>query len=415
MCQSHRPAAVLATAVLALGSAAVAQAPAPVPGLAPAAAHGVGMAPIPPGELRQTIVPAPPDAEQAPIALLIDLSSGRTLFARGTERRFAPASITKVMTAYVAFDMIAKGELKLGQPMPVRPDVFGQWRRKGSTMFLQNNEAPTVDQLLHGIVTVSANDGAAVLADGAGPGTQAWLYRMNAAARRLGMHNSHFGTPNGWPDEGRTFTTAQDLARMGEALLQEHPALYRHFFGHTQFSYGGITQVSHDPITGVVAGADGMKTGYTDMAGYGFLGTAERGGRRLLMVIGNADSGRQRRDAARALMEWGFAAFDNRPLFQADEEIASAKVNRGSRLSVPLVARGALGVTYPKGTRPPVTMEVRYQGPIAAPVRAGSKVADLMVTVGTDAPYAVPLYAKQDVEVAGPMRRLVNGLLGWFV
>lgn len=360
------------------------------------------------------IIPAIPSEEDAPIALLVDLSSGQTLFSREADRRFAPASITKVMTAYTAFELLSQDRLDLPQVMTVRPETFGKWSRVGSTMFLPRDAQVTVGQLLMGVTAVSANDGAAVLAEGAAGSVDNWVALMNANARRLGMHDSHFATPNGWPDGGATYTSARDLVKLARATIKEHPALYRTFFGKPGFSYAGITQRNHDPISGVVQGADGLKTGYTDQAGYTFLGSAERNGQRLVMVVAASDTARARDRASRSLIEWGFAAFDHHTLLPVDQAVAMAEVQNGSRTQVPLVADGPLSVTVPRGTRPAVTMSVRYDGPIRAPIEAGDTLGMLHVTIEGMPSYTVPLKAGARIGEAGALQRVRNGILGWF-
>lgn len=363
---------------------------------------------------RPAIVPALPSEEDAPIALLVDLSSGQTLFSREEQRRFAPASVTKVMTAYTAFERIKQKKLGLTQVLSMTPEAFKTWGRVGSTMFLGHDARVPVNQLLLGVTSVSANDGAAVLAEGAAGSVGAWLGLMNANARRLGMRDSHFASPNGWPDGGATYTTARDLIKLAKATVVEHPALYKAFFGQPSFTYGGITQRNHDPITGVVAGADGLKTGYTDQAGYTFLGSAERSGRRLAMVVATSDTARARDRSARALIEWGFAAFDSYVLFPRDRPIAHARVQNGAKRNVALVTDGPLSVAVPRGTRPEIEMVIHYAGPIIAPVEAGDVLGRLDVTVTGMPGYSIPIKAAEPIGAAKPLQRVVNGVAGWF-
>lgn len=358
--------------------------------------------------------PGIPTAEDAPVALLVDRSSGQTLFAREENRRFAPASVTKVMTAYTAFRRIGDGTLRLDQVMAMQPGIFDEWSRVGSTMFLPHDARASVDQLLMGVTTVSANDGAAMLAAGAAGSVEAWVASMNDNARRLGMRDSHFGTPNGWPDGGATFTTARDLVTLASSMIGRYPQLYYRYFGRTSFTYNGITQRNHDPISGVVTGADGLKTGYTDQAGYTFLGSAERNGRRLIMVVAGSDTGRARERAARSLIEWGFAAFDHYRIVPAGRPVGYVEVQNGDRRSLPVVADGGLAVSVPRGTRPDVSMTIRYTGPLEAPLSRGATVARLHVSVAGQVSYTVPLRASVAVAEAGPFDRIRNGVAGWF-
>lgn len=359
------------------------------------------------------IQPEVPSAEDAPIALLVDLTSGQTLFSREAERRFAPASITKVMTLYTAFEQLSQKKLRLSQVMRMRPETFDKWQRVGSTMYLARDAQVMAVQLMHGVASVSANDGAVVLAEGAAGSVNNYLALMNGNAQRLGMRDSYFATPNGWPDGGATYTTAHDLATLASATVTNHPQYYRTFFGQPGFSFGGITQRNHDPISGIVPGADGLKTGYTDQAGFGFLGSAERDGRRLIMVVATSDTARARDRAARGLIEWGFQAFETHTLQPVDKAVAYAPVQNGSKRQVPLVTERALAVTVPRGARPSVTMSAYYDGPVRAPVEAGEIVGRLDVQVAGMPPYSLPLKAGERIEQAGPLQRVANGIIGW--
>ncbi len=357
--------------------------------------------------------PAVPSATDAPIALLVDVSSGQTLFAREADRRFLPASITKVMTTYVAFERMAQGKLFPQQVTAMRPETFRQWGRVGSTMYLSENQPVTIDALLHGVTTVSANDGAAVLGEAAAGSLPAWITQMNRAARALGMRDSHFGSPNGWMDGGKTWTTARDLVRLADAMIRRHPGQYRHFVGAQSLSYNGIAQRNHDPISGVVAGADGIKTGFTNQAGYGFLGSAQRGRRRLVMVVAGSPTGRQRNNAARALIEWGFQAFESKVLFPVGATLARARVQRGGLRHVDLVAPRPIRLALPRGHRPKVALKVRYEGPLRAPIVENQEVAQLLISFDGRPVGSVPLVARTSVASATPIQRVFNGLAGW--
>lgn len=358
----------------------------------------------------QPATPAPPTVQQAPIAYLIDMTSGQVLFEREADRRFMPASMTKVMTTFLAFEWMEDGKILPEQIYSIRPETWQQWNGVGSTMYLTHNARVSVDDLVHGITTVSANDGAAVLADGAAGSVDEWVAAMNAKAREIGMRNSHYGTPNGWMDEGRTFTTARDLTTLAGAMLSRHASKYRHYVGHTEFTYNGITQRNHDPISGSVAGADGIKTGFTNQAGYGFLGSAQRNGRRLVMVVAASPSERVRADASRALLEWGFGAFEQSRIWGPDHVVAQARVQDGDAATVALMAPRGIYLDIPRGKRPDVQMSVRYEGPLIAPISAGEKVAELHVSIDGMPDYSIPLVAGASVEKANAMERVVNSL-----
>ena len=357
---------------------------------------------------------APPVADEIPVALLIDLSSGQTLFSREADRRFVPASVTKVMTAYTAFRLIDQGKMRLETPVTISREVADLWSGEGSSMFLKAGDQVTLGQLLLGVTTVSANDGAVALAIAAAGTQDAWLKLMNENAVQLGMRDTHFGTPNGYPDEGRTYTSARDLAVLAEALTTRYPDLYRRFIGHHGMSYNGVTQNNHDPVTGVVDGADGIKTGYTRQAGYNFLGSAERNGRRLVMVIAGVPTIPIRNQTARDLLRWGFDAFESRMLLPAELPVGRARVQNGEVDTVALRTERAVLASVPQDQERAgkVQYSIRYRGPVEAPIAEGQQVAFLRVTVPGQQPHDVPLVAAESVARANVLERLRNGLVG---
>lgn len=355
-----------------------------------------------------------PDSQEIPVALMVDLSSGQTLFARDPDRRFMPASVTKVMTTFLAFELIDEGKIDLAQIFTMSSNAFDNWHRVGSTMFLDEDARVTVDQLIHGVTTVSANDGSVVLAEGAAGSVDAWTNMMNAKAAEIGMQDSRFYSPNGFPDEGRTFVSANDLVRLASALIKRHPEKFRHFVGQKEYEYDGIAQFNHDPLIGRVEGADGIKTGFTNEAGYTYLGTAQRGPRRLAMVVAGADRASIRNRAAISFMEWGFDAFESRRLFENDEIIAEASLQNAEADTMPLKTAGPLRITVPKGSNPEVGLSLSYEGPLRAPVQAGEKVAQLEITIDGMEPFSVPLFAAQAAEKASFFQRIANGISGLF-
>ena len=369
---------------------------------------------IPAEAQDQAVIPAVPTAQEVPIALLADLGSGQILDARDPDRRFVPASVTKVMTTFLAFELIGEGKLNPGQVFTVSHDAFREWARKGSSMYLADGQRVTVDQLLHGITTVSANDGCVVLAMGAAGSVDKWVALMNAKAREIGMTDSHFGTPNGWMDDGRTYVSARDLFRLSRAMIARHPELYHRYIGHPNFSFNGIEQANHDPMIGKVLGADGIKTGYTRQAGYNYLGSAVRDGRRLVMVLAGTDRPAVRARAARAYMEWGFTHFATRKLFPAGKPIARAEVQDGAVTSVPLVAASPVVLSLEHGTNPDISLTIRYKGPLKAPFRAGAEVAEMEISIAGQPPFRTPLVTGESVTRANWWQRLRNGLTGLF-
>ena len=273
-----------------------------------------------------------PYTTEAPIVMLKDLDSGRILFSRGADKRFAPASMAKVMTAYVVLDLIEKGELSRDKLFTVEDATWKMWsaRSRSSTMFLRAGEKVSVDNLLKGLITVSGNDAASVLAVGIDGSEATFIKRMNDMAAKIGMKSSRFGTASGWPDGGVTKVSAGDLVLLADRLIRDHPGAYGRYFSIPKFRHGispdgkPIVQPNRNPILGRFAGADGLKTGHTSEAGYCFLGSAKRDGRRLVMVVAGMSSEKARREEAERLMNWGFAHLDL-PIATQDRRSGTSK------------------------------------------------------------------------------------------
>jgi D-alanyl-D-alanine carboxypeptidase (penicillin-binding protein 5/6) len=367
-------------------------------------------------------IDAPVYDSGAPVAFMIDLSSGKVLYARDADKEIAPASMAKMMTTHVAFRLIQQGKLKLDQKFTVRPETWKRWHgpAAGSTMFLSVNEEVTVENLLHGIVTLSGNDACVVLAEGIAGTEPAFVQMMNEEARRLGLTHSRFGNSNGWPDEGVTKVTARDLAKIARATVEETPDLYRKFYATTSFTWGrtmggaAITQGNRNPILGKVAGADGLKTGHTEEAGFGFTGSAEQNGRRLIMVVAGLPSYNGRIEESVRFMDWGFKAWRSVPLFRKGSQVETAEVQGGSARSVALVAPKNLAVTLPITASDNVKVSVVYDGPIKAPIAKGQEIARLQVRTADGDVQAMPLVAAEDVAAVGFFGRLWNGLVSLF-
>jgi serine-type D-Ala-D-Ala carboxypeptidase (penicillin-binding protein 5/6) len=345
------------------------------------------------------------------------------LLAKNADQRMPPASMAKMMTTNVAFELIKKGDLALNKMCTVRPETWQKWHgpQAGSTMFLSPGEQVSVENLLHGIVTLSGNDATVVLAECLAGTEQAFAAQMNQDAKRLGMTNSNFGNTNGWPDEGVTFTTARDLATLARATIETTPALYKEFYTQESFTWGKtlsgakpITQANRNPLLGKVPGADGLKTGHTEEAGYGFTGSAEQGGRRLIMVVAGLGSFNQRIEESVKFMDWGFRAWKSQPLFAKGRKVGEANVQLGDSSTVGLVAPRNLAVTLPAGAAANIRVKLAYNGPIKAPIRQGQHIADLIVSTPDTPPQSMPLVAETAVDEAGFFGRIWAGLASLF-
>ncbi len=366
---------------------------------------------------------APPFETSAQVAYMIDLSSGAVLYAKDADRRIPPASMAKMMTTHIALNLIKKGELKLEQICQVRPETWRQWHgpAAGSTMFLSPGEQVSIRNLLHGIVTLSGNDASVVLAECIAGTEPAFAALMNQEARRLGMTNSNFGNSNGWPDKGVTYTSARDLATLARATIETTPDLYKTFYTQQNFTWGRtlggnqpITQANRNPLLGRIAGADGLKTGHTEEAGYGFTGSAEQNGRRLIMVAAGLGSFNQRIEESVKFMDWGFRAWKSQPLFAKGRKVAEAKVQVGDSATVGLIAPTNMAVTLPAGVAGNINVKVVYNGPVKAPIAAGQHIADLVVSTPDTPPQILPLVAEKKVDEAGFFGRIWAGFASLF-
>ncbi len=382
----------------------------------------IAAAAIAPTAAQTPPLQAPAFQTVAPVAYMEDLSSNAVLYAKDADRRMPPASMAKMMTAYVAFDLIRQGKLKLSDMADVRPETWRKWHgpSAGSTMFLSPGQKVSVENLLNGIMVVSGNDACVVLAEHVAGTEAAFVNLMNQKAQELGLANSRFGTSNGWPDEGRTYVTARDLATLAKATIVNHPDLYKRFYSKESFTFGTtmggapITQANRDPLLGRVKGADGLKTGHTEEAGYGFTGSAEQNGRRLVMVVAGLTSFNGRIEESVRFMDWGFRAWAAHKVVGKGRKVDSAQVQLGDAAQVGLVAPRDLAVAVPAGTSPQLRGAVVYDGPVKAPIKAGQHIADLVITAPGMPEQRVPLVAEADVGEAGFFGRVWAGLKSLF-
>jgi len=363
------------------------------------------------------VAAAPTFETPAPIAFMQDMNSGAILYAKNADQVIPPASMAKMMTVYTAFDLIKKGELKLDKRFTVQPATWQKWHgpAAGSTMFLAVNEQVSVNDLLEGIITLSGNDACAVLAEGISGTEPAFTDLMNRNAKKLGLTNSHFGNSMGWPDGGVTHVSARDLAKLAEATIRDFPDLYKRFYARTNMTWGktmaghDISQDNRNPLLGRVEGADGLKTGHTEEAGFGFTGSAQQDGRRVVMVLTGLTSFNQRISESVSFMNWGMHAWRLVKVAPKGKQLGTAKVQLGNAASVGLVAPQDLAVTVPAGLGSEMKLAIAYDGPIKAPFKAGQHIADLVVRVPDMPEQRIPLAAAADVGAAGFFDRVGAG------
>jgi D-alanyl-D-alanine carboxypeptidase (penicillin-binding protein 5/6) len=369
---------------------------------------------------RQARPPAGPAATpaQSPLgpvdtvarqAVMVDFDTGAVLLEKNADERMPPSSMSKLMTMYVVFDLLKAGRLTLEQQLPVSERA---WRMGGSKMFVQIGTQVSVENLARGVIVQSGNDACIVLAEGISGSEQQFAELMNETGRRIGLRNSNFRNATGWPDPEHRMT-ASDLATLARRIITDHPEYYR-FYNERSFRWNDISQENRNPTLARVPGADGLKTGHTEEAGFGLTASAIRGGRRLILVVNGLPSMRVRSEESERLMEWGFREFDNVVLFRAAETVEEVPVYLGERSTVPLVAGRDLVVTLPRQWRRGIQARVRYDSPVAAPVSKGQELGKLLVSGQGVPQMEVALIAGADVDRLGLLPRIPAVIGRWF-
>jgi D-alanyl-D-alanine carboxypeptidase (penicillin-binding protein 5/6) len=314
------------------------------------------------------------------------------------------ASMSKIMTMYMVFEALEEGRLSLDDRLPVSERA---WRKGGSKMFVEVGDQVSVEALIQGVIVQSGNDASIVLAEALGGTEEEFARRMTERARELGMSNSNFMNSTGWPHPDH-YSTARDLALLAERLIEEFPQYY-HYYSQLEFTYNDIRQGNRNPLLYRNMGADGLKTGHTEEAGYGLTASAERDGQRLVLVVGGLDSAQARADEAARLMEWGFREFEALELYAAGETVTTGRTWMGNPGDLPLVPAEDLAVSIRAGTSADVDLSVRLEEPLPAPIAAGEEVATLVIRAGEQPVREVPLLAGVAVERKGFFGRVTSG------
>jgi len=351
-------------------------------------------------------------------AILVDADTDTVLFQRDADVRMPPASMAKLMTMAVVFDALKTGKLKLDDQFVVSENAWrsGGASSGGSTMFAKLGSSITVDDLIHGIIIQSANDGCIVIAEGMAGTEGTFADMMNAEARKLGLTGSHFKNATGLPDPDQ-YVTAHDLARLAKHIILDF-ADYYPIYSQTEFTWNKIKQQNRNPLLEMGIGGDGLKTGFTEESGYGLVGSALRDGQRLILVINGTKSEKERAEEARKLMDWGFRAFERVNFFASGAVIGEASVFGGDQAGVGLVSKGPIDVLLPRGSRDQIKGRIVYQGPVRAPVEAGQEIGTLQLTANDQLLREARVFAATDVGVGTVPQRALGGLhellLGWW-
>ncbi len=341
----------------------------------------------------------------APTALVVDHATGAVLLEKNADTPLPPASMSKLMTLNMLFEALADGRLTMEDQFRVsaRAAAMG-----GSKMFVTEGESVRVEDLIHGVIVQSGNDACVVIAEALSGSEEAFARQMTERGREIGLTASTFTNSTGWPDPGQRMS-ARDLVTLARRIITEFPQYYT-YFAHTEFTWAGIVQRNRNPLLGLNIGADGLKTGHTEEAGYGLVGSGVQDDQRVILMIAGLDSDRARLEEAERLMSWAFRDFTNRTLFKAGETLGTADVWLGARDRVPLVAGADLVATLPHAGIAGTTLSIQYRGPIPAPIAAGQEIAALEIRAPGLAPVSVPLLAGEAVPEAGYLGRVSTAL-----
>ena len=351
-----------------------------------------------PAPIQPTIGPIDTEAREA---FIIEADTGTVLLDKNGDQRIPTASLSKVMTAYVVFDMLKHGRAKLTDQLPVSQTA---WRTGGSKMWVPLGQRISIDDLLQGMLVDSGNDACVVLAEGLAGSQPAFVDLMNQEAKKLGLKNSHFADVDGLPDPNH-YMSERDLATLAIDTIKNFPQYY-HYYSQKEFTFSKITQQNRNPLLFRNIGADGLKTGHTDESGYSLLASVHRGDRRVILVLSGLPTALARAEEGERLADWAFRAYNNYKLFSAGQAIDEATVWLGTKPTVPLTVANDLVVTMSPKQRKDMKVAVQYDQPVAAPVKKGQSVGKVVVTAPGMPAIEAPLQVAADVPRAGPFGRM---------
>jgi len=364
------------------------------------------------------LLPVPATAAPAPLPaaptlaaksfLLEDFDSGVVLAEKQADDEVEPASITKIMTAYVVFKELAAGTLTLDEEVHISEKA---WRMQGSRMFIEVNTKVPVELLLQGMIVQSGNDASVALAEHIAGSEAAFVGMMNATATELGMAHTHYVNATGWPAQGH-YTTARDIVVLARAMIHNFPQYYR-WFSEKQFKYNDITQPNRNPLLWRDPGVDGVKTGHTQSAGYCLVSSAMRNHMRLIGVIMGAKTERARADQSQTLLNYGFRFFETHRLYGANEPLVTVDVYKGIRDHAPVGVAQDIYITIPRGQYDEMEAVTRINEPILAPLADHTEVGTLRVSLHDKVLVQRPLLALDEVSVAGFWKRSKDGIRLW--
>ena len=335
-------------------------------------------------------------------AFLIDFDTNQVLFEKNSDVLMPPASMSKIMTAYLAFEEIKSGRLKLEDKILISENA---WRKRGSKMFVEINDEVAVSDILRGIIVQSGNDAAIALAEHLQGSEAAFADKMTKKARDLGLKKAKFKNATGWPDEEHKIT-ARELALLAKLTIMNFPDLYS-IYAEKSYTFNNIKQGNRNPLLYDGSGSDGLKTGHTKAAGYGLTASVSKAGRRLVMVLNGMKSSRERKREAKKLIEWGFREYENYKIFEKEETVTDIDVWLGKDSRVSAFIKDEIKLTVRRTDSEKVKTTLHYEEPIAAPIKQGQIVGILKIKVPNQTLREYPLFAKQSIEKLGVWGRIM--------
>ncbi len=341
--------------------------------------------------------------------VVADISSGQVLASEKADDRFEPASLTKIMTAYLVFQALKEKKLTLERSVPVSEKA---WRAGGSRMFIDPKRPVTVDELIRGMIVQSGNDACIALAEAIAGTEDVFAQMMNREAQRLGMKNSNFMNSNGLPD-AQHYSSARDMYLLASALIRDFPAEYATYYSMKEYRYNNITQMNRNRLLWLDPTVDGMKTGYTEAAGYCLVASSRRGPRRLMSVLLGSTSESTRAQESQKLLNWGFQFFDAVRLYEKGQAVKTIEVWKGVAPGVKAGFPEDMYVTVPKGQADKLKADLLAQQPLLAPVSQGQRIGVMRVTLDGKALGEYPVLALESVGVAGMVGRAWDTLRLW--
>ena len=337
--------------------------------------------------------------------ILVDMETKEILLEKNADEPMHPASMSKIMTVYLAFEAIKKGYLKLDDTIPISEEA---WRKGGSRMFLKLNSQIKVSDILRGIIVQSGNDAAIALAEHLEGSEEAFAEKMTLKAKELGLQNSTFKNATGWPNPDHLMT-ARDLSELAILTIKRFPKLYS-IYSETNFTHNKIKQGNRNPLLYKDMGADGLKTGHTKAAGYGLTASVERAGRRLVLVINGLSSARKRTIESQRVIEWGFREYVNHKVYNANDSVTDIDVWLGEATTVSALIESELLLTLKRSDKQKMKVIVNYDEPLTAPISKGQKVGTLTIQISQDKVLTYPLVSSIGVDRLNPFRRILAAI-----